>query len=174
MQRLRTNPERASSPSMSEIVIERMIEHDLLEVVAIEEMSGLSPWGWDAYYAELQSHQNSIMVVARATGEGASPASIIAGFIVARQIADEIHVNNFAVKPEFRRQGIGQNLLKAVLSWAREKKAAQAVLEVRAGNEAAQRLYETCGFAVIGRRKRYYKSPTEDALLMSLSLAWKS
>ena len=174
MQRLRTNPERVSPPSVSEIVIERMTEHDLLEVVAIEEMSGLSPWGWDAYYAELQSHQNSIMFVARTTSEGDSPAPIIAGFIVARQIADEIHVNNFAVKPEFRRQGIGQNLLKSALSWAREKKAAQAVLEVRAGNEAAQRLYEACGFAVIGRRKRYYKSPAEDALLMALSLAWKS
>src|SRR2546421_9692260 len=110
MLRLRTSPEPASPLSASEILIERMSEHDLLEVVAIEEMSGLSPWGWDAYYAELQSHQNSIMFVARTTGEGDSHAPIVAGFIVARHIADEIQVNNFAVKPEFRRRGIGQNL----------------------------------------------------------------
>ena len=53
---------------------------------------------------------------------------------------------------------------------ARERRARQAVLEVRAGNEVAQQLYRRCGFEVIGRRRRYYKSPVEDALLMSVSL----
>jgi [ribosomal protein S18]-alanine N-acetyltransferase len=169
MQKLRVNPEPASAANRSAVVIDRMTEHDLLEVVAIEETSGLSAWGWNAYYAELQAHQNSIMFVAR-TAETNFRDPVVAGFIVARHIAEEIHVNNFAVRPEFRRRGIGQRLLDSVLLWARDKKAAQAVLEVRAGNQAAQKLYERCGFAVVGRRKRYYKSPAEDALLMALSL----
>lgn len=170
MQRLKVHTERALATPDSEIVIERMTEHELLEVVSIEEESGLSPWGWDAYHAELQSYDHSIMVVARAGSPSDRRESAIAGFLVARHIADEVHVNNFAVRPEFRRRGIGQRLLAFVLSWGRERKARQAVLEVRAGNEAAQKLYMTCGFEVIGRRKRYYKSPAEDALLMVVSL----
>jgi ribosomal-protein-alanine N-acetyltransferase len=152
-----------------DVMIDRMTEHDLLEVVAIEEASGLSPWGWDAYYGELQLHEHSIMLVARKTQPLPDSSSII-GFIVARRIADEIHINNFAVRPEFRRRGAGQMLLAAVLAWGRKKEARQAVLEVRAGNHAAQKLYATCGFAIVGRRKLYYRSPVEDALLMTATL----
>jgi ribosomal-protein-alanine N-acetyltransferase len=47
------------------------------------------------------------------------------------------------------------------------------VLEVRAENTAAQKLYQACGFEVIGRRRRYYKAPVEDALLMAVSLKRK-
>src|ERR1051325_9983745 len=146
---------KAESTDAYDVLVERMTEHDLLEVVAIEETSGLSPWGWEAYYGELQVRDHSIMLVARRSGPLQS-ASQVVGFIVARSIADEVHINNFAVRPEFRRRGIGQMLLASALAWAGEKRASQAVLEVRAGNHAAQRLYEACGFAVVGRRKRYY------------------
>ena len=88
-------------------------------------------------------------------------------------MADEIHVNNVAVRPEYRRLRIGEKLLRAVLTWGRDKGSAQAVLEVRAGNVAAQKLYQACGFEVIGRRRRYYKAPVEDALLMAVSLKQK-
>jgi ribosomal-protein-alanine N-acetyltransferase len=94
----------------------------------------------------------------------------VIGFIVARCIAGEIHVNNVAVRPSFRRQGIGQELLQAVLAWGKKKQAGLAVLEVRAGNTAAQKLYRASGFEVVGRRRRYYKDPLEDALLMTVSL----
>ena len=150
------------------VVLDRMTEHDLLEVVDIEEMSNLSPWGWDAYHTELRAGGNSLLRVARLS----SPElrQTIVGFVVARFMVDEIHVNNVAVRPDFRRRGIAQNLLRTVLAWGREKNAEQAVLEVRAGNVAAQELYRACGFEVIGRRRRYYSSPVEDALLMAVSL----
>jgi len=170
MQRLRAGPETAAVLEAREPVIERMTEHDLLEVVAIEETSGLSPWGWDAYHAELLSRDNSIMLVARVPSLTDRSVPMVAGFVVARHIAHEIHVNNFAVRPDFRRRGIGQRLMAAVLSWGHDKNITQAVLEVRAGNKAAQQLYQSCGFVVIGRRKRYYKSPVEDALLMAAAL----
>lgn len=152
------------------VTIGRMTEHDLLEVVEIEEASGLSHWGWDAYHKELQSQIDSIMLVAR--GPGAVPLAErpIAGFIVARHLADEIHINNVAIRPAFRRHGIAARLLQDVLSWGRGKGAIQAVLEVRAGNSSAQRLYRACGFEIVGRRRRYYKEPVEDALLMAVSL----
>jgi len=148
-----------------------MSEHDLLDVVAIEKISGLSPWGWDAYYKELQS-ADSIMLVARDSADRnvASDSRPITGFIVARLLANELHINNVAVRPEHRRAGMGAGLVGAALQWAQEKRADRAVLEVRAGNSAAQALYRRCGFVVEGRRRRYYASPVEDALLMAVSL----
>lgn len=152
------------------VTIGRMTEHDLLEVVEIEEASRLSHWGWDAYHKELQSQIDSIMLVARGPGAVPPAERPIAGFIVARHVADEIHINNMAIRPAFRRHGIAARLLQDVLDWGREKGAIQAVLEVRAGNSAAQRLYRAGGFEIVGRRRRYYKDPVEDALLMALSL----
>ena len=149
-----------------------MTEHDLLEVVEIEDLSGLSPWGWDAYHKELQSaEEDVIMLVARigATGSNAPEGPAIAGFVVSRLVADELHVNNVAVRSEFRRQGIAIQLLEAALIWGRRKRARLALLEVRAGNTRAQGLYARCGFQVTGRRLRYYSRPVEDALLMALS-----
>ena len=162
-------PEAAIANSSSLVALEPMTEHDLLEVVEIEEISNLSPWGWDAYHLELQCGSTSLMLVAKLPAQGNTAKSIV-GFIVARQMAGEIHVNNVAVRPEYRRLRIGENLLRAVLAWGREKESAQAVLEVRAQNIAAQKLYQACGFEVIGRRRRYYKAPVEDALLMSVPL----
>ena len=150
------------------ISIERMNEHDLVEVCAIEEVSELSAWGWDAYHAELQSPIDTVMLVARM--ESAIYEYEIAGFIVARLIGAELHVNNVAVRPEFRGRRIGSALLKTTLGLAQRRQATIAQLEVRAGNQAAQKLYRRCGFDVVGRRRDYYRSPTEDALLMSLSL----
>jgi [ribosomal protein S18]-alanine N-acetyltransferase len=162
--------ETAIASKPTDVSLDRMTEHDLLEVVAIEEMSNLSPWGWDAYHTELQSVATSLMLVARVSSSTSETARPIVGFIVARQLADEIHINNVAVKPEFRGRGIGRMLMKTALDWGRAKHARQAVLEVRAGNGSAHQLYRACGFEVIGRRRRYYKSPVEDALLMAVSL----
>ena len=160
----------AATVNINPVTIECMTEHDLVEVVEIEEISNLSPWGWDAYHLELQCSPASLMLVARLPQRAQIAQKSIIGFIVARQMADEIHVNNVAVRPEYRRLGIGEKLLRAVLAWGRDRASAQAVLEVRAENAAAQKLYQACGFEVIGRRRRYYKAPVEDALLMALSL----
>ena len=158
-----------SGPALS---ITRMTEHDLLEVVEIEEVSGISAWGWDAYHKELQSPQDVIMLVAKAatTASSLNQGSAIAGFMVSRLVAGELHINNVAVRPEFRRRGIAAQLLAAALRQGRSNGARLAFLEVRAGNTAAQGLYRGCGFQVTGRRRRYYNQPVEDALLMSVLL----
>ena len=149
-----------------------MTEHDLLEVVEIEDLSGISAWGWDAYHKELQSPEDVIMLVARAatTGQDHGSKNVIAGFIVSRVIAGELHINNVAVRPDFQRRGIAGKLLSTLLAQGRKQGAHLALLEVRAGNDAAQGLYRRSGFEVTGRRRRYYNDPLEDALLMSLKL----
>ncbi|HEY0727936.1 MAG TPA: hypothetical protein VGD38_07710, partial [Pyrinomonadaceae bacterium] len=82
----------------TEIAIVRMTEHDLLEVVEIEEQSGLSRWGWAAYYAELQGGNRELMLVAKPLAAPSLEQHQIAGYIVARETAGELHVNNIAVR----------------------------------------------------------------------------
>lgn len=148
------------------LAAEGMCEHDLLEVVEIEETTGLSLWGWDAYRAELDKPE-AIMLVVRERGAGRQG---VAGFIAARMNADELHVNNIGVRHEYRRRGLGGSLLGAALAAAAGRGATGAVLEVRASNLTAQALYARFGFAVVGRRKNYYREPPEDALVMTRPL----
>src|SRR5215211_3930972 len=114
--------EQRVAPYTEDITIIRMSEHDLLEVVEIEEQSGLSRWGWAAYYAELQGANRDLMLVAR-PADATLDSAPIAGYIVARETAGELHINNFAVRPGFRRRRIGASLLKRVLQEARSRKA---------------------------------------------------
>jgi ribosomal-protein-alanine N-acetyltransferase len=151
--------------------ITQMTEHDLLEVVEIEEACGLSRWGWEAYHAELSQDRTSIMLVARIPNEEDLPTGqIVKGFIAARIVADELHVNNVAVRHDYRRLGIAKRLLETTLNEAERMGARIAYLEVRAGNLPAQALYAGCGFKVTGRRPGYYTQPLEDALVMSLAV----
>jgi [ribosomal protein S18]-alanine N-acetyltransferase len=144
--------------------LSHMTEHDLLEVVELEEKSGLSRWGWGAYYGELQSNNRNFMLVARParTNNG------ILGYIVARHVAGELHINNVAVRDTARRRGIGITLMRSVVDEARAEGAKIAFLEVRSGNAGAQALYEKCGFRAIARRRNYYTAPLEDAIVMSM------
>jgi ribosomal-protein-alanine N-acetyltransferase len=158
------------APGLKDIVIMRMSEHDLLEVVEIEEQSGLSRWGWAAYYAELQSGNRELMLVARPVRSSILESGPIAGYIVARETAGELHINNVAVRSEYRRRGIGAALLGLVLQEARRRQANAAFLEVRSANYAAQALYEKCGFRAIALRANYYSEPREDAVVMTLLL----
>src|SRR4029453_8923638 len=153
----------------AEITIIPMTEHDLLEVVEIEEQSGLSRWGSAAYYAEFQGHNRRLMLVARPKALGAQSPQV-AGYIAARAAAGELHINNVAVRESFRRNGIGGLLLSRAIEEGKRLGASSAFLEVRSGNLAAQSLYQKCGFFPIARRPRYYPEPLEDAVVMRLGL----
>ncbi len=154
----------------AQIIITRMTEHDLLEVVEIEEASGLSRWGWAAYYAELQGTNRDLMLIARMASSPIIEHQRIAGYIVARESAGELHINNVAVREQYRRRGIGSLLMGQIMETARRLKVHVAFLEVRSGNQAAQALYERTGFKAIARRPDYYSDPREDAVVMSLTL----
>lgn len=163
--------EQALPAAGQAISITRMTEHDLLEVVEIEECSGLSRWGWAAYYAELQGNNRHLMLVARvAHEEQRRGRHNLAGYIVARLGADELHINNVAVRESYRRLGIGRALLDRIMAEGKRSAVPCAFLELRAGNTAALSLYEDCGFRVTARRSRYYSEPVEDALVMIVQL----
>lgn len=151
-------------------VITPMNEHDLLEVVEIEETTGLSQWGWEAYRAELEKPE-AVMLVARRNAPRGQTGRRLSGYIAARINGEELHVNNLGVWPDSRRRGVGGALLGAALELAARCGAVEAVLEVRASNLPAQAMYERFGFAVVGQRRNYYREPVEDAKVMTRRLA---
>lgn len=96
------------------------------------------------------------------------------GYCIAMPAPEEAHLLNIAVAPEHQRRGLAHRMVRALLAWARESGALDVWLEVRAGNDAAQRLYLRLGFSPAGRRPGYYPCANggrEDALLMRLALA---
>jgi len=95
----------------------------------------------------------------------------VLGFAVARQIELAWELENIAVASGSRRSGKGTDLLRALIALARDRGAERMWLEVRDSNAVARRLYEKCGFASCGRRRAYYPSPVEDAILYELELA---
>lgn len=157
---------REYEPMFKPYSIEPMLERDLIDVVEIEESSGLNRWGYDAYRRELFTNPNSIMIVARNLVMGPAVVGFFAGWIV----EDELHVNNVASHQDYRRIGIGRSLMEAAIDEARRRGVVQVILEVRASNESAQLLYRSLGFGFVGRRRDYYRVPIEDALVMKLKL----
>jgi ribosomal-protein-alanine N-acetyltransferase len=156
----------AYSPLWPRFTVQFMRERDLDDVVDIEESSGLNRWGYDAYRRELYANPNSIMLVAR----GLDPEPVVMGFFAGWMVEDELHVNNIASAPEFRRIGVGRRLMETAIEEARMRGALFALLEVRASNEVAKSLYRKLGFSIVGQRRDYYRLPTEDALVMKLAL----
>ena len=133
---------------------------DLAEVLEIEDASFTNPWTREMYAWELQNRSVCHILVVR------TPDCAVAGFCAFWLVFDEIHINNLAIRPRFRGQGIGTALMQHVLAEAKKLGARRATLEVRASNEGARRLYERLGFYVAGTRRNYYSSPVEDALIL--------
>ena len=95
----------------------------------------------------------------------------MAGFVVAAtlcipNVPAECELEFVFVSPPARGQGIGCLLVQIVFGWARDLGAEEVRLEVRASNVSASRLYQRCGFTIVGHRPGYYAHPTEDAVLM--------
>ncbi len=95
-----------------------------------------------------------------------SPEGCVMGYVLFWHVTDEIHLLNVAVASSARRRHIGTALVEAVVSYGRAHAAAKILLEVRAGNEAAIRLYETFGFEAFNVRRRYYDDGEDGVEMM--------
>lgn len=93
-----------------------------------------------------------------------------AGFLIARRAPDDWEIENIAVEPRLRRQGIARSLIEELLREAEHRGVTAVLLEVRESNTAARALYKKLGFREEGRRPHYYAQPEEDALLLRLLL----
>ena len=135
-------------------------DDDLDGVLAVEAETFTNPWTKEMYVWELQNRAVCHIFVVR------TPTLPVAGFCAFWLVLEEIHINNVAVLPALRGQGIGTQLMRRVFDEARRLGATRATLEVRASNEGARRLYERLGFYVAGVRPSYYTNPVEDALIL--------
>ncbi len=140
--------------------VEPMRLDDLPAVQEIERASFSTPWPPHAYRNELETNKLAHYRVVRV-------GSSIVAFAGVWMMVDEAHVTTFAVDPAWRRRGLGELLLLALLDLATEKGAREATLEVRLSNLPARRLYEKYGFRPVGLRPRYYSDNNEDALIMT-------
>jgi ribosomal-protein-alanine N-acetyltransferase len=144
-------------------VIERVTSPAGIDsIIAIEEVSFTNPWSREMYLAELQKPGVSYLYLAR---DPSSRQPI--GFCSFWLVVDEVHINNLAVLPAWRRGGAGSALLIRVLTEGAALGARRAILEVRRSNDAARKLYERFGFSIAAVRKGYYSHPVEDALVLS-------
>ena len=129
-------------------------------ILAVERASFTNPWTREMYLAELDHQGVAFFYVARDAGRR------VVGFCSFWRVFDELHVNNLAVLPEYRRQGVASALLARVLEAGASMGSRRATLEVRHSNDAARRLYGGFGFVVAGIRRAYYTDPIEDALVL--------
>lgn len=94
----------------------------------------------------------------------------IVAFCLCWHVPDEFQILNIATHPDFQGRGFAKRLIQDLLTHASLEGVAQVTLEVRPSNQAARGLYQRMGFQEVGRRRRYYRNPTEDGLLLSLLL----
>lgn len=148
------------------ITVERLASpEDLDGVLALESASFNNPTTREWYEGELKRPDVCFIYILRTADRP------VAGFCAFWLIVDQAHINNLAVLPELRGQGLGTQLLEAVIAEAAHLGAILLTLEVRQSNEPALRLYEKAGFYRDGVRKNYYTSPIEDALILSRKIA---
>ncbi len=137
-------------------------EEHLPQLTALEQICfPADPWSESVYRAALD---NPAVAILLAQGEDGA----LLGYAVLSTVLDEGNLDNIAVAPEARRQGVADALLSALTAFGREHLAC-LMLEVRSSNAPAIALYEKHGFTAVGRRKNYYDAPREDAILMTLS-----
>lgn len=136
---------------------------DVARVVAIEHEAFSDAWS-RASFERLVGDARTLFLVAH------DASATVQGYVVAWYVVDEGEIANLAVSSAARRRGIGSTLLDAALAEARARGALTVYLEVRDSNESARSLYATRGFVQVTRRRRYYRDPTEDALVLKVDL----
>ncbi|MEW6048447.1 MAG: ribosomal protein S18-alanine N-acetyltransferase [Bacillota bacterium] len=142
-----------------DLIVDPMRVRDLNEIMIIERLSFSTPWSKGAFLSELLENDRAHYLVARMDGRAV-------GYVGIWLVADEGHITNVAVHPDYRSRGVGRRLMEAITDLARRRGARRLTLEVRKSNLRAQRLYESLGFRSVGVRRGYYRDNNEDAIIM--------
>jgi len=149
----------SASESHTGVAIRRMVEADVEAVLRVDQAAYEFPWSASVFRDCLRmDYDASVQLVAEQ----------VVGHSVLACAAGEGHVLNLAVHPESQSQGHGRRLLERALRQAWRLGAEAVFLEVRPSNQPALRLYRSCGFVRVGRRRDYFPTldSREDALVM--------
>ena len=128
------------------------------QVAALEKACFSLPWSEKSLRSELDNPLSFWLVML----DGES----VAGYVGSQTVLGESDMMNLAVAEPYRRQGIGEALVLALVEGLRERGSHCLTLEVRASNAPAKGLYEKLGFVSVGRRPNYYSDPREDGEIL--------
>ena len=132
---------------------------DLPRIEELEHRLFADPWPRSSFVDAL-ADPRAVFLVAERGGS-------VAGYLVATLLPPIAELQNLGTAPEQQRAGVARALVDALLDTCRVRGVRELGLEVRVSNAAAQALYRTHGFRLVGLRRGYYRRPEEDALLMA-------
>lgn len=148
-------------PENTKILVRLMKEEDLPQAIDIEQRCIADPWSEHVYREEF-SHQGEYVWLFVA-----ALADRVIGTISLTRMGSDGEIGNVAVLPEYRRQGIAEEMVRHVMDYGVSDLAMRNfTLEVRTGNLPALKLYEKCGFRTEGIRPKMYRNPEEDACIL--------
>lgn len=142
------------------MIVTPMTEETVAQVALLEADSFSTPWSESSIRQELQNPWALWYV--------AMEEEKLLGYIGIQYGMDGGDIMSIATAPEARGTGVGKALIATAAGVLREKKLGYLTLEVRPSNAPALGLYAAMGFSQVGRRKNYYRKPTEDAVLLTL------
>ena len=137
---------------------ERMNEGHVSQVAGLETVCFCDPWSENSIASELKNPLSLWLV--------AMDGEAVAGYIGSQAVMGEADIMNVAVAPDYRRQGIAENLINRLVADLAERGNHSLALEVRESNQAAITLYQKLGFTQVGFRPGYYRNPKEGALIL--------
>ena len=140
------------------MMIRSMTSAHVSQVAELEKLCFSDPWSEKSVASELTNPLALWLVAVQ--------GDTVAGYIGSQSVMGEADMMNLAVQPEYRRQGIGEKLVSALIAALAQQNVHSLTLEVRVSNAPATSLYEKLGFVQVGRRPNYYKNPKEDALIL--------
>jgi len=144
-------------------VLRDLVLADLEAVDELEHRLFSDPWP-RGFFLDALADPGAVCRVAERGGR-------LAGYLVATLQPPIAELQNLGTAPEQQRAGVARALLEDLVATCRVRGVTELGLEVRVSNAAAQGLYRTHGFRMVGLRRGYYRAPEEDALLMALPLA---
>lgn len=140
------------------IEITEMTTSHVAQIAELEKVCFSDPWSAKSIAAELDTTLSLWLV--------ALDGDVVVGYAGSQSVMGETDMMNIAVSPAYRRQQIGERLVTELVVRLKEKGSHSLMLEVRASNIPAQKLYEKLGFVLVGSRPKYYRNPREDALIL--------
>ena len=152
----------SSADSCFEYRAVRFCEAHIAEAAELEKKYFSEPWSQNSLRL-LCTEDYPSFAVCSADGS-------LVGYLSSARAPDELQIINVAVREDMRGRGIGSLLMRAADRYCLENKLSSISLEVRESNTTAISLYERCGFLSLGIRKNFYRSPTENAVVMVKNL----
>ena len=140
------------------MIIENMTADRVSQVAELEKLCFSDPWSENSVASELMNPLSYWLV--------ALDGDRLLGYVGSQTVVGETDMMNIAVHPEYRRRGVAEKLILALVEGLKGMESHCLTLEVRASNVPAIALYEKLGFAQVGLRKNYYRNPKEDALIL--------